>query len=111
MDEPTNHLDVETVEALGKSLKVFKVCAIFYGTCWILSVHFEIAEIELELFWQEDFISLVRRQFVFSTANKMGVNFAVSPLDLRVFQRLRKVQKFVSFSGRCGDCFTRREAY
>lgn len=24
MDEPTNHLDVETVEALGKSLKVFK---------------------------------------------------------------------------------------
>ena len=26
MDEPTNHLDLETVEALAKALKKFKVC-------------------------------------------------------------------------------------
>ena len=26
LDEPTNHLDVETVDALGRALKTFKVC-------------------------------------------------------------------------------------
>ena len=27
LDEPTNHLDIETIEALGKALEKFQVCA------------------------------------------------------------------------------------
>jgi ATPase subunit of ABC transporter with duplicated ATPase domains len=40
LDEPTNHLDIETIEALGKALEKFQVCAelTFFLTLFVCEI-------------------------------------------------------------------------